>query len=751
MSDTTDPIRRFLSLCLGGATAAQAVAAIVFYFAANWWGMAPAAKVGLIDLLLVLCAAAAAWAPPASFARSTWAVAGAVLSGVLFGVHGQIWQSGADAWELFALWTALAALWAALARSDAVWALTAILGMTALWLWGDHAAPPALLPTPWENSVLAAPPLVVAGLARLAGARSAWLLPVLVALAALALGVGGVMASGQTLWPLAVGLVVAAVVLAGGRPHRFGPWPFAIALVLAVVLVETLLIERLTGGSGMGEVVRLLAVAALLLAGVAMVATGLRRIFSARIEGVLAARLDLALSAAVGVGAWIAAGAALAGVGLFVNLMWGFRHLGGALAVAAALVSVVIRLAWPRPQMFGHHVQAAFAVMAYGAVLAELVLQEIGLDMVAAASVALLVPLALVTRAAAAGAVATATALTLVAMRLYEVAPWAVAVLAVAVAPLGWLGVVRQAPSLRAGAVCLLLGAFVLPAGLEFGGERTVGGARLAAALAGAGLMAATLWTRRELAQPRLMAAGGLVLAASLAVPAGAAGLVGLVSVSARAIGRPLVALGFVAAGWSVVRFYDLLAVPLDRKALLLALGAVVTAAAWGLLAGRPRLGMRPGAASALLLAGALVPAAIEAWDATAKARVVAEGQQVLLPLRPADPRSLIQGDFMALRYDRTLMKVLPESGGLAALRLEDGVAVAARPLDGAPASAEVMVRVRPGRHEARLAPDSFLFQEGTGKAWSRAKYAIVRVHGGDMVLTGLADADRVPIRPEVQ
>lgn len=751
MADSTDPVRRFLVLCLGAATAAQAAAAIVFHFAANWWGMAPAVKLGIIDLLLVLCAVAAALAPPASFARSAWAVAGAVLSGVLFGVHGQIWQTGADAWELFALWTALAALWAGLARSDAVWALAALLGMVALSLWGTVAAPRALLPTHWQFSLLAVAPLAVAVPARLAGARSPWLLPVLLVMAAGALGFGAVVFSGQTLQPLALGLVVAALVLAFVRPGRFGPWPFAVALVLAVVLVETLLIERLTGGRGMGEAFNLLAVAALLLAGVAAVAAMLRRLFASRAGGALAAGLELAVSAAVGVGAWVAAAAALGSVALFVNLLWGFHHLGGALAAAAALVSVAIRLKWPRPQVFGHHVQAAFAVMAYGATLAEIALEDWGETLLPAAAMVLLAPLALVTRAAAAGAVAIAIALALLAFRLYEAAPWMVAVLAVAVAPLGWLGVARPWPSLRAGAVCLLLGAFVLPAALEFAPAAPVAAARAAAALAGAGLMAATLWARRDLAQPRLVVAGGLVLAASLAVPAGAAGLVGLVAVSARAIGRPLVMLGFAAAGWSVVRFYYLLVVPLDRKALLLAMGAAVTAAAWGVLAGRPRLNVRPRPASALLLLGALVPAAIEAWDGAAKARVAAEGQEVLLPLRPADPRSLIQGDFMALRYDRALTKALPETGGPAALRLENGIAVAGRPLDGAPNEDEIVVRARSGKFEPRLAPDSFLFPEGTAKAWSQAKYAIVRVRDGELVLTGLAGADRAPIQPAPQ
>ncbi|MGE5517343.1 MAG: GDYXXLXY domain-containing protein [Bacteroidota bacterium] len=742
MSSTADSVRRFLALCLGAAAIAQAVAAILFYFAGNWWGMSPALKIGLIDLLLLLCAGAAVLALPGSVARSAWASAGAVLSGVLFGVHGQIWQSGADAWELFALWTVLAALWAGLARADAAWLIAAVLGMTGLWLWGDHAAPRTLLPSQWEYTVLALPPLLVVVAARFAGGGSAWLLPSLLALAAVALGIGGIDEMRYTLLPLGLGLVAAGATMALARPARCGPWPFAIAVILAVFLVEAAMIEHLVDSAE-----GLLVVALLLLAGIAAVAKVLRRLFVSQM-GVDAHRLELVMSVAIGLGAWIAAGAALTAVGMLVAVSSGERHIGIAVASVGGLAALGIRLLWPGAQTFGTHVQAALAVMAYGALLVELGFQDVDFDIIAIVAVVLLAPLALVTRAASAGAVATTVALSLAAYRLHEFDPLAVAVFSVALVPVGWFGLGRPQPALRAGAVVLLLGAFALPAWLEFFGIAWGMFDRAAAALSAAGVLAATVWTRRDLADPRLLGAGGLVLVASLAVPAGAAGLVGLTAASARAVGRPLVVLGFAAAGWSVVRYYYLLELPLVDKAGLLAVGAVLTGVAWGLLAGRPQMDLRPGAASAVLLAGALVPAAIQAWDGAGKARLAAEGREVLLPLRPSDPRSLIQGDYMTLRYSRDLTESLPESGGPVALRLDGVRAVSARPADGALAADEILLRTRPGRDEPRLAPDSFLFEEGTGDDWARACFAIVRIKDGALVMTGLADAAQQPITP---
>lgn len=745
MPAVNEPVRRFLAPCLAAAIAAQAVAAILFFFAANWWGMAPALKIGLIDGLLLLCAVAAALSVPASFARSAWAVAGAVLSGVLFGVHGQVWQTGADAWELFALWAGLAALWAGLARSDGAWALVAGLGMVALGLWGANAAPRTLLPAHWLVSLLAAAPLVVAVAARFAGSRSSWLDPLLLAALASALGTGGVAGLDDSLAPLGLGLAVAAAGLALARPRRFGPWPFALALILSVVLLEALAIQRLTGGSGVESGLRMLLVAALLLAGLAGVAFVLRRLFPVAAAG-SSARLHALLSVAIGAGAWIAAGVAAAGLGGLVDALWGHDSGLGAVALGAGIAALLLIDRAGQASPFRHHLQGAFALIAYGAVLGEAAMRMNGFGAVVLASVLLLAPLAWLTRAGMAVVLATGAALSLAAIWLYTQAPWSVAVLAVAIAIPGWFGLNAARPALRAGSVCLILAAFVLPGLLEFvePDQRWIW--RGAAVAAGGGLMAASLWSRRALADLRLAAAGGLVLAVSLAVPAGGAGLVGLTAASARAVGRPLVALGFAAAGWSVVRFYYLLAVPLAQKSALLAVGAAVTALAWALLAGRPHLRLR---FSALLLAGAVVPAALQTWDAGGKAAVVAEGRQVLLPLRPADPRSLIQGDFMALRYNRELMAALPETGGPVVLRLDgDGVAVAARPAAEPAGADEVLVRSRPGRGEPRLAPDSFLFQEGTGKDWAQAKFAIVRVAGGELVLTGLADSDRRPIVP---
>src|SRR5262249_10251122 len=51
----------------------------------------------------------------------------------------------------------------------------------------------------------------------------------------------------------------------------------------------------------------------------------------------------------------------------------------------------------------------------------------------------------------------------------------------------------------------------------------------------------------------------------------------------------------------------------------------------------------------ALTIAGLALILLLANWDIAQKRSIVADGRALLLELRPADPRSLFQGDYMAL------------------------------------------------------------------------------------------------------
>lgn len=750
-----EPSRRFAALGLAAAAAVQAVAAVLFFYAANWWSLAPALKVAGLDLLLLLCALGAVMSPPDGFARSTWATAGAVLSGVLFGVHGQIWQTGADAWELFALWSGLAVVWAVAARSDAAWLVAALTATAALWRWLSAVAPADLLPDHWYLTVSAGVPVVVGGLWLAQGRRGGWLPPLLLAMTAGLLG-GGSLSFHHSEMPLLVALAAAALTVGVAPPRRCGPWPATIALLLAVVVAEAWLMWRLIDNPGMGIGIgndaelglRMLLVALLMVGGLLALVTGVRRLFN--LGGVLPpGMVERVLSLAVGVGGWIAMGMAAGAVFMFTTVLPDYEHAWPLMATAAGAAAATMR----GRGLFLRHLHAACVFIAYGAALGEVAVANSGMTEVAVASWVLLPVVAWATREGAAGAMATVVAVALAALRIHDTDYEAVAVFAAVLAVPGWLCVGRERPSVRAGGMVMLVACFLVPTALEFDRPQIFWICRGAAVAAAVGLLGALLIHREDMRGPRLLGGAGFLLAGSLLVPAGAAGLVGLGAVSARLGSRLPALLGIAVAGWSVVRFYYLLEVPLDRKAAYLAAGAALAAIGWLLAHGRPHV-PKPQRLAALMLLAAVLPAAVEAWDGLRKGRVVAEGRLVLVPLRPVDPRSLIQGDYMALAYDVRLLENLSERGGLAALRLDDQkVAVAARPIAAADQSApdEVVLKVGPGRREPRLGPDSFLFQEGTGPDWARARYAAMRVLNGDVVMTTLMDARGNAIVPVVR
>lgn len=128
------------------------------------------------------------------------------------------------------------------------------------------------------------------------------------------------------------------------------------------------------------------------------------------------------------------------------------------------------------------------------------------------------------------------------------------------------------------------------------------------------------------------------------------------------------------------------------------------------------------------------------------KQRLVDSGRVVLLELAPVDPRSLMQGDYMALRFRvadeafRTVDKTTLVNGRLV-LTLDDrNVGRFTRFDSGDPLGAnEIVIRYRVRDNTPRLATNAFFFEEGTADAYSRARFGEFRVSpSGDAILTGM-------------
>jgi uncharacterized membrane-anchored protein len=137
--------------------------------------------------------------------------------------------------------------------------------------------------------------------------------------------------------------------------------------------------------------------------------------------------------------------------------------------------------------------------------------------------------------------------------------------------------------------------------------------------------------------------------------------------------------------------------------------------------------------------------------------RDFAGARTILLPLGPVDPRSLIQGDYMTLRFDQGLFPPTDivdglEPRGSVFLKIDaEGVAAFSRLAEGGaePAGDEIRVQYRIVRGAMQYCPESFFFQEGEADLFAPARFAVVLVTAdGRTRLTALADADRNVIDP---
>ena len=130
------------------------------------------------------------------------------------------------------------------------------------------------------------------------------------------------------------------------------------------------------------------------------------------------------------------------------------------------------------------------------------------------------------------------------------------------------------------------------------------------------------------------------------------------------------------------------------------------------------------------------------------KQDILENGQTLLLKLAPRDPRSLLQGDYMALRY--TMADEVAQAARAA--QISDGrIVVELAPNNEAGfvalyqgqalAQGQHVLRFRRRGESVRLASDAYFFEEGQWQTYADARYGELRVDShGDAVLVGLHD-----------
>lgn len=105
---------------------------LILWLAANWDTLGRFGRFALLEGV-VLTMSLGAWLRPAW--RPPLSLLALLATGGLFAYFGQTYQTGADPWQLFAVWAALTLPLCLGTRSDITWTPWALVVMTALSLW----------------------------------------------------------------------------------------------------------------------------------------------------------------------------------------------------------------------------------------------------------------------------------------------------------------------------------------------------------------------------------------------------------------------------------------------------------------------------------------------------------------------------------------------------------------------------------------------------------------------------------------
>lgn len=153
-------------------------------------------------------------------------------------------------------------------------------------------------------------------------------------------------------------------------------------------------------------------------------------------------------------------------------------------------------------------------------------------------------------------------------------------------------------------------------------------------------------------------------------------------------------------------------------------------------------------------------------WAIWQKERHLAEGEIVYLELAPVDPRSLMQGDYMALNFalgnqiqsalhqserDEDSLKAL---NGYVVVRLDEQRIAHFQRLDEGTSlrDDERRLRYRLRNGQVRFATDAFFFQEGHGERYEPARYGQFRVNTkGEPLLVALYNAELTKLGESVK
>lgn len=125
----------FISLGVGFTTAG-----IIFFFAYNWADLHKFIKIGLIEGLIIISTLVILFSKISLDIKNILLTGTSILVGVLFAVFGQIYQTGANAYDFFLGWTMFITIWVFVSNYAPLWLVFITLINTTLILYSQQVA-----------------------------------------------------------------------------------------------------------------------------------------------------------------------------------------------------------------------------------------------------------------------------------------------------------------------------------------------------------------------------------------------------------------------------------------------------------------------------------------------------------------------------------------------------------------------------------------------------------------------------------
>ncbi len=114
------------------------VAGIIFFFAYNWHDLHKFIKIGMIEGLVIITTLLVLFSKFSLQTKNILLTGASILVGVLFAVFGQIYQTGANAYDFFWGWTMAITLWVFISNFAPLWMLFLLLINTSFILYTEQ-------------------------------------------------------------------------------------------------------------------------------------------------------------------------------------------------------------------------------------------------------------------------------------------------------------------------------------------------------------------------------------------------------------------------------------------------------------------------------------------------------------------------------------------------------------------------------------------------------------------------------------